>query len=108
MKPNLFPGDYVIGTSFLKNLLDKGKIVIFFDKTHSYVIKRVLSMHNKEYIKLQNDNPYTSSLFCDNPINKNKVLYLALFIIRKKYIDIFIKFKDRFIKSWILKASGKI
>ena len=98
MKPNLFPGDYVIGTSFFKSLFVKGKIVIFFDKTHSYVIKRVLSMHNKEFIKLQNDNPCTNSLFCDKPIDKNKVLYLALFIIRKKYIDIFIKFKDRFAK----------
>ena len=96
MKPNLFPGDYVIGTSFFKSLFVKGKIVIFFDKTHSYVIKRVLLMHNKKYIKLQNDNPYTNSLFCDNPINKDKVLYLVLFIIRKKYIHIFIKFKDRF------------
>ena len=108
MKPSLFPGDYIVGTSFLKSLLLKGRLVVFFDNTHLYIIKRVLKMHNKDYVKLQNDNIRTTSLFCDKPIKKNKILFLVLFIIRKKYIDRFIKLHDKLKKILNFTANNKI
>lgn len=108
MKPSLFPGDYIVGTSFFKSLLLKGRIVVLFDFTHSYIIKRVLKVNNKDYIKLKNDNINTTSLFCDKPIEKNRILFLVLFIIRKKYIDRFIKLNDKLKKFTNILANNKI
>ena len=41
MKPTLVSGDYLIAINFLNKFIKKNSLIIFFDKTHSYIIKRV-------------------------------------------------------------------
>ena len=54
MQPTLASGDYVLTTSFVNNFLKKNSLVVFFDNTHSYIVKRIKEI-NKEYIFLKSD-----------------------------------------------------
>tara|TARA_B100000700_G_C15018077_1_gene844332 strand:+ start:2043 stop:2348 length:306 start_codon:yes stop_codon:yes gene_type:complete len=88
MKPTAFPGDYIVATTLLKSFFLKKRLIIFFDETHSYVIKRIANK-NKSLLTLKSDNTSTSSVFCDKKIQQNKVLFIVLLIIKKKYISMF-------------------
>ena len=46
---------------------------------------------------LKSDNEETESLFCQSPINKNKLLFVVLFVLKKKYIDLILKTKNKFL-----------
>ena len=88
MKPTLLPGDYVLASKIFKKVFSKNDIIIFLDSYCSYIIKKVLiSRKNHLYLKSENNN--TSSIFCEKPLNKKKVKYKVLFILRlsklKKY-----------------------
>ena len=84
MQPTLISGDYILATSLLSRFLKKNNLVIFFDKTHSYIIKRVKEV-TTENIILKSDNKDTNSTFCQVPIFKNKRIYIVLFILKRKY-----------------------
>ena len=98
MQPTVFPGDYIIATSIIKNSLLKNRLVIFFDNIHSYVLKRVCNYH-KSSITLKSDNVLTSSIFCKKRIQKKEVLFIVLFILKKRNFDIFINLKNKFFKK---------
>ncbi len=55
MQPTLVSGDYVLATSIVNNFLKKNSLVVFFDNTHSYIIKRIKEI-NKENLFLKSDN----------------------------------------------------
>ena len=92
MEPTLVSGDLIFSTSIFKRLLKKNNLVIFFDKTHSFIIKRISNINNNNII-LKCDNRDSDSVFCQSPINKNKVLFVVLLIVKKKYVDFVIKCK---------------
>tara|TARA_A100001011_G_C14106839_1_gene755193 strand:+ start:672 stop:956 length:285 start_codon:yes stop_codon:yes gene_type:complete len=83
MQPTLVSGDYVLATSIVNNFLKKNSLVVFFDNTHSYIIKRIKEI-NKENLFLKSDNLATDSAFCQVPITRNKPIFLVLFIFKKK------------------------
>ena len=99
MKPCLLPGDYIIATSFFKSLIYKKKLVILYDQTHLFVIKRILTRYNKTHVRLQSDNAITTSVFCCKPIEKKKILFSVIMVIRKKYLHRFIRFKEKLNKT---------
>ena len=86
MKPTLVSGDFILATRFLNKFLKKNSLIVFFDKTHSYIIKRVKEI-NTDNIILKNDNPNTMSTFCQEPVFKNKPFFIVLFILKKKYMN---------------------
>ena len=81
MKPTLLPGDYVLASKIFKKVFSKNDIVIFFDCCCSYIIKKVL-ISKKNHLYLINENKHTTSIFCEKPLNINKVKYKVLFILR--------------------------
>ena len=81
MSPTLVPGDYVLATNLFRKFVFKNTIIIFFDKYSSFVIKRVLKNNNKT-VMLKNDNEETSSIFCNEPLNKNQIKYRVLLKLR--------------------------
>ena len=92
MQPTLVSGDYLLTINFVNNFLKKNCLVIFFDNTHSYIIKRVKEI-NKENFTLKSDNLATDSTFCQAPIIRNKPIFLVLFIIKKKYLNFIFNLK---------------
>ena len=93
MEPSMHAGDYVIATSLLKKkFFFKNRLIIFFDQTFSYVIKRIYQI-SKYHLMLKSDNAKSSSFFCDKPIEKKQVLYVVLAIIKAKNILKFFKIK---------------
>ena len=86
MQPTLMSGDYILATRFLNNFLKKNSLVIFFDKTHSYIIKRVKKV-NEENLILKSDNQATNSSFCQVPIIKNHSFFIILFVLKKRYLS---------------------
>ena len=92
MQPTLVSGDYVITTSFVNNFLKKNSLVVFFDNTHSFIIKRVKEI-NKENLILKSDNLVTDSIFCQVPVIRNKPIFLVLFIFKKKYVNLILNLK---------------
>lgn len=100
MKPCLLPGDYIIATTFFKSLIYKKKLVILYDQTHLFVIKRVLTRYNKTHVSLQSDNVFSTSVFCSKPIEKKKILFSVIMVVRKKYVDTFIRFKEKLYKTF--------
>ena len=85
MKPTLVSGDYLIATNFLNKFIKKNSLIIFFDKTHSYIIKRV-KLISEEKLFLKSDNPINESIFCEDPVEKKQPIFLVLFIFKKKYL----------------------
>ena len=85
MKPTLVSGDYLIATNFLNKFIKKDSLIIFFDKTHSYIIKRVKGI-NEEKLFLKSDNPINESIFCEAPVERKQPIFLVLFILKKKYL----------------------
>ena len=83
MQPTACSGDYVVAINFLKYFFLKNRVVIFFDEIHSFVIKRV-SNNRKSLLTLKSDNTSTSSVFHDKQIKREQVLFIVLFIIKKK------------------------
>ena len=92
MKPNLVSGDYLIATNFLNKFIKKNSLIIFFDKTHSYIIKRV-KVINEEKLFLKSDNPVIESIFCEAPVARKQKIFLVLFILKKKYLPNIFSFK---------------
>ena len=92
MQPTLVSGDYLLTISFLNNFLKKNSLVILFDNTHSYIIKRVKEINKGNFI-LKSDNLATDSTFCQAPIIRNKPIFLVLFIIKKKYLNFILNLK---------------
>ena len=92
MQPTIFSGDYVLATNFVNRFLKKNSLVIFFDNTHSFIIKRVKQV-NKENLILKSDNLVTDSTFCQVPIVRSKQIFLVLFIFKKKYINFILSLK---------------
>ena len=92
MQPTLVSGDYLLTISFVNNFLKKNSLVIFFDNTHSYIIKRVREINKENYI-LKSDNLATDSTYCQAPIIRNKPIFLVLFIIKKKYLNFILNLK---------------
>ena len=92
MKPTLVSGDYLIATSFLNKFIKKNSLIIFFDKTHSYIIKRVKAI-KEEKLFLKSDNPTNGSIFCEVPVERKQPIFLVLFILKKKYIPNIFSFK---------------
>ena len=92
MQPTLVSGDYLLTISFVNNFLKKNSLVIFFDNTHSYIIKRVKEI-NKENLILKSDNLVTDSIFCQVPVIRNKPIFLVLFIFKKKYVNLILNLK---------------
>ena len=84
MKPNLVSGDYLIAASFLNKFIKKNSLIIFFDKTHSYIIKRVKEI-SEEKLYLKSDNPINESIFCEVPVERKQPIFLVLFIFKKKH-----------------------
>ena len=99
MNPCLLPGDYIIATTFFKSLIYKKKLVILYDQTHLFVIKRVLTRYNKTHVSLQSDNVFSTSVFCSKPIEKKKILFSVIMVVRKKYVYTFIRFKEKLYKT---------
>jgi len=92
MQPTLSSGDYILTTNFVNNFLKKNSLVVFFDNTHSYIIKRVKEI-NKENLILKSDNLVTDSTFCQVPVVRNKPMFLVLFIFKKKYMRFILNLK---------------
>ena len=92
MQPTLVSGDYVFATSLFNTFLKKNRLVVFFDNTHSYIIKRVKEI-NKENLILKNDNLVTDSIFCQVPIIRSKPIFIVLFILKKKYLSFILNLK---------------
>ena len=92
MQPTLVSGDYLLTISLVSNFLKKNSLVVLFDNTHSYIIKRVKEI-NKENFILKSDNLATDSTFCQAPIIRNKPIFLVLFIFKKKYINFILNLK---------------
>ncbi len=85
MKPTLASGDFLIATNFLNKFIKKDSLIIFFDKTHSYIIKRV-KIISEEKLFLKSDNPINESIFCEAPVESKQPIFLVLFIFKKKYL----------------------
>ena len=85
MKPTLISGDYLIATNFLNKFIKKNNLIIFFDKTSSYIIKRV-KLISEEKLFLKSDNPVNESIYCEAPIERKQPIFLVLFILKKKYL----------------------
>jgi phage repressor protein C with HTH and peptisase S24 domain len=85
MKPTLVSGDYLIATNFLNKFIKKNNLIIFFDKTHSYIIKRV-KVISEEKLFLKSDNPINESIFCEAPVERKQPIFLVLLILKKKYL----------------------
>ena len=83
MKPNLVSGDYLIAASFLNKFIKKNSLIIFFDKTHSYIIKRVKAI-SEDKLFLKSDNTINESIFCEAPIERKQPIFLVLFVLKKK------------------------
>ena len=92
MSPTLGSGDYLIATNFLNKFIKKNSLIIFFDKTHSYIIKRVKEI-NEEKLFLKSDNPINESIFCEAPVVRKQPIFLVLFILKKKYLPNILSFK---------------
>ena len=86
MHPTLVSGDYLLVTSFVNNFLKRNSLVIFFDSSHSFIIKRVKEI-NKNNLILKSDNPTTESTFCQYPVIRNQPFFLVLFILKKNYLN---------------------
>ena len=91
MEPTLVPGDLVIATSLFKNKIKKKTIIVFFDQTHSFIVKRVINRCN-EHLILQSDNLKTSSIFCIDPLPINENIYIVILKINLRKIRKFISF----------------
>ncbi len=98
MKPTLVPGDLLIATSLFKNRIKKKTIIVFFDKTHSFIVKRVTKRYN-EHLILQSDNLKTSSIFCINPLPIKENVYMVILKINLSKIKKFISFDRIKLKS---------
>ena len=98
MQPTACPGDFIIATSLLKGFFLKNRLVIFFDEIHSYVIKRV-SKNQKSFLTLRSDNTSTYSVFYDRQINKDKVLFVVLLIVKKRNFEKLLNIKNKLIKN---------
>ena len=85
MKPTLVSGDYLIAINFLNMFIKKNCLIIFFDKTHSYIIKRVKEI-SEEKLFLKSDNITNESFFCEAPVERKQPVFLVLFILKKKYL----------------------
>ena len=83
MKPNLVSGDYLIAANFLNKFIKKNSLIIFFDKTHSYIIKRVKAI-SEDKLFLKSDNTINDSIFCEAPIERKQPIFLVLFVLKKK------------------------
>ena len=83
MKPNLVSGDYLIAANFLNKFIKKNSLIIFFDKTHSYIIKRVKAI-SEDKLFLKSDNTINGSIFCEAPIERKQPIFLVLFVLKKK------------------------
>ena len=92
MKPNLVSGDYLIAANFLNKFIKKNSLIIFFDKTHSYIIKRVKAI-SEDKLFLKSDNTINESIFCEAPIERKQPIFLVLFIFKKKYLRNIFTFK---------------
>ena len=92
MKPTLISGDYLIATNFLNKFIKKNSLIIFFDKTHSYIIKRVKAIR-EEKLFLKSDNPINGSIFCEAPVERKQPIFLVLFILKKRYLPKIFNFK---------------
>ena len=85
MKPTMVSGDYLIATNFLNKFIKKNSLIIFCDKAHSYIIKRVKEI-KEEKLFLKSDNPINGSIFCEAPVESKQPIFLVLFIFKKKYL----------------------
>ena len=85
MNPTLVSGDFLIAANFLNKFIRKNSLFIFFDKTHSYIIKRV-KIISGEKLFLKSDNPMNESIFCEAPVESKQPIFLVLFIFKKKYL----------------------
>ena len=47
MQPTLVSGDYLLTISYVNNFLKKNSLVVLFDNTHSYIIKRIRKLIKK-------------------------------------------------------------
>ena len=81
MEPTLVSGDFVLATSLFKSAIEKKKIIVFFDNSQSFIIKRVLERKDKK-IFLKNDNLKTESIFCNTPLDIDKKIYTVFLKIR--------------------------
>ena len=86
MKPNLVSGDYLIAANFLNKFIKKNSLIIFFDKTHSYIIKRVKAI-SEDKLFLKSDNTINESIFCEAPVERKQPIFLVLFVLKKKYFE---------------------
>ncbi len=94
MSPTLLPGDYVFTINTFRPLIKKNNLIVFFDKTHSFIIKRIRSIDNNKLF-LKSDNEKTDSIFCQKPLNKTKAHFMVLFIIKSKYVDLILACKNK-------------
>ena len=92
MQPTLVKGDYVLTTSFVNFFLKKNSLIVFFDKTHSFIIKRVKIISERK-LTLKSDNQATESTFCEAPIIRNKQMFIVLLIFKKKYLNFILSLK---------------
>ena len=86
MKPTLVSGDFLIATNFLNKFIKKNSLIIFFDKTHSYIIKRVKEI-SEEKLFLKSDNTINESIFCEVPVERKQPIFLVLFVLKKKNFE---------------------
>ncbi len=77
MQPTLVSGDLIIATRFFKNFIKKNSLIVFYDKYHSYIVKRV-AFRKAFTVILKNDNVNTNSIFSQKPINLNNETYIVL------------------------------
>ena len=98
MQPTACSGDYIIATTFLKGLFLKNRLVIFFDETHSYIIKRV-SSNQKSFLTLKSDNASTTSVFYDKQLEKDQILFVVVLIIKRKNFEILLNLMKKLIKN---------
>ena len=92
MKPTLVSGDYLIATNFFYKFIKKNSLIIFFDKTHSYIVKRV-KVISEEKLFLKSDNTISESIFCEAPVEMKQPIFLVLFILKKRYLPKIFNFK---------------
>ena len=92
MNPTLVSGDYLIATNFFNKFIKENSLIIFFDKTHSYIIKRV-KVIREEKLFLGSDNPTNESIFCEAPVERKQPIFLVLFILKKRYLPSIYSFK---------------
>ena len=86
MEPTLFSGDLVLATSLFKGMLQKNKIIVFFNDSHSFIIKRVLKREECT-IFLKSDNVKTDSIFCNTPLDINRNIYTVFLKIRLNVLN---------------------